>query len=229
MTTDMAFECLLVSQDPSVVNIMNELLGDLAFCTTVCPNSTTAFSVLSEGSTDLVIVDGQKASAELLNRITPARTGDKPTILVVSEAENPLQGPYSLLRKPITAESGKQFLQKAYAKLLRDYRKHKRYALMESVNARLNDNGSVRITLANIGEGGIGLNTGESLARRDVLSFPLLLPGTESPIHIESRVLWVRQYGAVGCEFTNMSQADLGCLSNWLENQCRIKKPLVEC
>ena len=230
MTADMAFECLLVSQDPSVVNIMNKLLGDLAISTNVCPNSATAATFLSEGSTDLVIVDGQKEFTELLNHINHSRRKEKPTVVVVSELESPVIGTHSLLQKPITAESGKRSLQTAYANLLQDYRRHTRYALVSSLIAELNNSDRfIRITVVNIGEGGVGLNTEEHLVKGDVLSFPLLLPGAESPIHIEGRVLWAREYGAVGCEFTNISQADRARLSVWLENQCRIKKPLVEC
>jgi len=229
MTTDMAFECLLVSEDPSVVSIMNKLLGDFAFSTNVCPNSATAATFLSEGSTDLLIVDGQRESTELLNRISHSRRKEKPTVVVVSELQSSVPGTYSLLQKPITAESGKRSLQQAYRKLLQDYRRHTRYALISPLIAELNNSDYfIPITVVNIGEGGVGLNTGEHLVKGDVLSFPLLLPGTERPIHIEGRVLWVRQYGAVGCEFTNISQADRARLKAWLENQCRIKKPLVE-
>jgi len=36
---------------------------------------------------------------------------------------------------------------------------------------------------------------------RDELSFRLLLPGGEKDISSRPRVLWTREYGAVGCEF----------------------------
>ena len=67
MTSDMAFECLLVSRDPGVVYVMNRLLNNLSISTNVCLSSSRAFDQLSGGSTDLVIVDWEDDSAEFLD------------------------------------------------------------------------------------------------------------------------------------------------------------------
>ena len=228
MTEDMAFECLLVSQDPSVVSIMDKLLGDLAISTKVLPTPTRAVEYLSEDSTDLVIVDWQKDSPEFLQHINRFGRPKKPAVMVVSDLPTSAPDRYSLLRKPITVESGAQTLKQTYWKLLRDYRQHTRVVLMRSLIAENQDGRSVPIMVENIGEGGVGLSAKEFLSLRDVLSFPLLLPGTEMPIDIEVRVLWLRQYGAAGCEFVSISQADRGRLHDWLEQKCPVKKPLVK-
>ena len=227
MTTDMAFECVLVSQDTSVVSMMNKMLRDLAISTNVCASQAKAFDYLAEGGTDLVIVDWQKDSTEFLRNINRSFLR-KPTVMVISDTADTTPGAYSFLRKPITAEEGAQTLKQTYSKLLRDYRQSARFGLTGSVSAKRQHGRPVAITLTNISAGGVGFTTEQSLARGDLLSFPIQLPDTDASIEIEARVLWMRQYGAVGCEFVNMTQADRRHLLAWLDQKCRVKKPLAE-
>ena len=228
MTEEMAFECLLVSGDPDVVKIMDKVLGDLAISTKISPTPATAVEYLSEGSTDLVIVDWQKDSPTLLQHMSRSGPPQKPALMIVSDLPKSVPGTYSILRKPITIESSTQSLKQTYSKLLHDYRQHTRCVVMKSLTATNQDGRSVPILVQNIGEGGVGLSAREFLSLRDVLSFPLLLPGTDMPIDIEVRVLWLRQYGAAGCEFVRISQADRLRLRDWLEQKCPVKKPLVK-
>ena len=176
MTPDMAFECLLVSQDSGVVSIMNKLLSDLAISTSVCPTPARAFDRLLEGGTDLVIMDWQNGSTELLQHITRSGGLRKPAVMVVSDIPNAVSGTHSLLHKPITEQSGVQSLKKVYSKLLQDYRQHKRCVLRSSLIAKNQYGRAVPITVTDVGEGGLGLNTEEFLSRGDLLSFVMLLP-----------------------------------------------------
>jgi hypothetical protein len=76
--------------------------------------------------------------------------------------------------------------------------------------------------------GGLGMSTRHEFAVGDVLSFHLLLPGTQRSVHIQARVQWTRQYGTVGCEFLRIPPVDLNILHDWLKSKSRIKKPVVE-
>jgi hypothetical protein len=80
-------------------------------------------------------------------------------------------------------------------------------------------------TNINIGEDGVGLTTKKRLAIGSIVSFQVPLPGFESDIHIQARVLWTREYGAVGCEFVRIPPGDLQVLHAWLEGKYRFKKP----
>ncbi|MGA2004901.1 MAG: PilZ domain-containing protein [Terriglobales bacterium] len=229
MTTDMRFECLLVSQDPVVVKIMSRLLVDLSFCMNICANARQAKNHLSEDTSDLLIVDCEEKSAELLEHINGSRKWRKPSVLVVSDfANHPAAGTCFTLRKPVTSESGAKTLKQVYSRMLLEYRKHTRYPLTNSLTAIDQYGRALPVTVTNIGDGGVGLSTSESLLRGDLLSFSLLLPDTDVPIQIEARVQWTRQYGTVGCEFSRIPPADLEVLYSWLKCKCRIKKPLVE-
>ncbi|MGB6474100.1 MAG: PilZ domain-containing protein [Candidatus Sulfotelmatobacter sp.] len=207
---------------------MNRLLNNLSISVNVCLSSLKAFDQLSEGSTDLVIVDWEDDSAEFLGKIRKSRGWQKPTVVAVSAKECRVPGADVWLRKPVTAESGAKSLKAAYSRMVYDYRRHGRYALMSAAVATDGKGRSVSVTVTDIGDGGVGLSSKQEFIVGDTLGFRLLLPSTDRIIYIHARVQWTRQYGAVGCEFLHISPVDLNILHDWLTSKNQIKKPSVE-
>jgi CheY-like chemotaxis protein len=240
MTSEMAFECLLVSHDPAVFCTMDRILQDLAIHTNVCPNPSKAADLLADGSTDLIVIDLESGqSSELMRQIFESHMRHKPTILAVSAVDCVIPGVHVFLRKPVTPESGAKSLKAAYSRMLSDHRKHTRFTLMTRVLTMDENNRTLSVTVTNIGERGVGLfvNTdiGEDgdgltvnrkLAVGSIVSFRVPLPGLGSVIYVQARVLWTRQYGAAGCEFVRISPRDLQILHAWLESRYQFKKPL---
>ncbi len=226
MTADMAFECVLVSRDPGVVCVMNRVLDNFSIATNVCFTSSKASEHLAQGSTDLIIVDYDETTEEFVRNLCKIQL-QKATVIAVSELDRPVPGAHLAIRKPLTGESCAQSVKTAYTKMLRDHRRHARYALMTSVRADDQNGRTIPITIVDVGDGGIGMITKELLAIGTRLSFHLLLPGAERSIFIEAKVLWTRQYGAAGCEFVRIPPVDLSILHDWLKQKCRVKRPLV--
>src|ERR1039458_5981745 len=172
MTPEMAFECLLLSHDPAVFCTMDRILQDFSIRTNVCSNSSRVASLLAEGHTDLIVIDLESEdSSEVMQQICQSRTGQKPTILAVSAMDCAVPGVHVILRKPVTPESGAKSLKAAYSRMLQDYRKHTRFALMTPVLASDEDNGTLSVTVTNIGEGGVGLTTNREAGSREHLVF----------------------------------------------------------
>lgn len=229
MTPGMAFECLLVSSDPGLFGTIDRILRELSISTKICLRSSRAFDLLANGSTDLIVIDWEgDASSELLHEIWKCGRTRKPTIVAISALDRPIPGAHVILRKPVTAESGAKALKSAYFRMVQDHRVHARYALMISLIAIDETNRTVPVIITDIGDGGVGLNTKVELAIGDVLSFRLLLPGLNRDIYIQARVLWTREYGAVGCEFLRIPPVDVDILHDWLKRKSQIKKPLIE-
>ena len=227
MTPDMAFECLLVSQDPAVVCPLNEVLDRLSISTKVCLTPSKAIGELDFASTDLVVIDwtDDSSSGELLSRIYHSDFVHKKTIVAVTEHDSYIRGTHVVLSKPITTESGEKCLRSVYDRMLIDYRQHARYAVMIPVIATNQDNRLLPVTITNVGDGGMGLSAKEGLSRGDVLSFRLTLPDTRRSIYVEARVLWTRDYGVCGCQFVRVPPVDLDILHEWLKAKCQVKKP----
>jgi hypothetical protein len=228
MTTDMAFECLLVCRDPTVFTTINRILRNLSICMNICLSPSKAFKVLSEGSADLIVIDWEgEASSELLHEIWQWDRWRKPTIVAISAQDCALPGVHVVLRRPVTDESGLKSLKIAYSRMLHDHRRCARHALTMSLIATDDSDRRVPLTLTNIGQGGVGLSTKEKLMIGDELSFRLLLPGEKKDISVQARVLWTREYGAVGCEFLCIPPVDLNILHDWLARKSQVKKPLI--
>src|SRR5271169_6054714 len=117
MTSDMAFECLLVSRDPGVVCTMNKILGNLSISTNICLSAAKAFDQLSEGSTDLVVVDCEDESAEFLRNIQKSGNWHKPTVVAVLSKDYPVPGAHVVVHKPATEASVAKALKAAYTRM----------------------------------------------------------------------------------------------------------------
>lgn len=227
MTPEMIFECLLVSHDPTVFCTMNRILEDFSIATNICLTASKAANLLEQGGTDLIVIDWDDDSYTLVHDASMSRLKQKPTILALAPDDRIIPGVHVLVRKPLTRESGTKSMCVAYTRMIRDFRKHVRYALMTPVRATDDDNRTLSLTVTNIGDGGVGLSTRDTLAVGGTLSFSLLLPGTQREISIQARVLWTREYGVAGCEFVRIPPTDLQVMLDWLQSRCRIKKPLI--
>jgi PilZ domain len=227
MALEMAFECLLVSDDPAVLSTMDPILHDFSISTSICPQSLRTGNWLERSATDLVVVDLEAVnSTDLWRQLQQFRTKQKPTVVAVSATDRVLPGVHIVLRKPVTHESGVRSLKVAYSKMLQDFRKHTRFALMESVLATRDSNDTFPVVVTNIGAGGVGIKTNEIIQVGSVLSFRVKLPELETEVSIRARILWAQPSGIAGCEFLQMSPFDAQVLHVWLESRYRIKKPV---
>jgi PilZ domain len=229
MTPEMTFECLLVSSNAEVFSTMHRVLRDFSIATRICLTASQATDLLAEGGTDLVIVDWDPdSSLQLVHEVWKSRANPKPTIVAMAREQETIPPDLPVLRKPVQRESGTNFMQAAYARLVQDFRRHMRYAVTTHVVAVDGNNRTIPLTVTNLGDGGLGLTTKEKLAAGNLLYLSIALPGSGKEITIQARVLWTSQFGAAGCEFTRIPPADLEVLLNWLRSRCRIKKPLID-
>jgi hypothetical protein len=229
MTPDNAFECLLVSRDPGLFSTMSRILRDLSISVEVCLSSAKACQLMGKNSAELIVIDWEgEDSSELLQKIRTGRACKTPTVMAISSLDRRVPGAHVVLKKPVTIESGTRSLRSAYSRMLMDYRRHARFALMMPVVAQRDDGRPISLTVVDIGDGGVGLSTKETLNIGDSLSFRLQLPRAERDILIQVRILWTRDYGRVGCEFLRIPPVDLTILLGWLKGKSQIKKPLAE-
>ena len=228
VTSDMAFECLFVSRDPSLFSIFGRALRDLSISMDVCLSASKALDLVGKGRTDLIVIDWENEnSPELLRGIWKGGKWRQPTVVAVSSSDTPVPGAHVVLRKPVTPASGAKCMKTAYSMMLLDYRRHTRHALMIPLVAKCGDGRAMSVTITNIGYGGVGLSTTQELVIGDVLSFRLLLPGAPKDILVCARVLWTFEQGRAGCEFMRLPPVDLMILDEWLKAKAQIKKPLT--
>jgi hypothetical protein len=224
----MEFECVLASCDPEVLRMFNRSLLDLAIATKICFHASQAHRAIAQGSTDLIIIDlVDEPSMELLREIWKRGTREKPTIVGISSTDHHIPGVHLKVRKPLTAESSLKALKMAYTRMLMDYRRQARHALMISVMAIDDLNCEIPVTVMDVGYGGVGLRLRHKARIGQVVCFSLRLPGAKKSIHIEARVIWKRDFGRVGCEFVRIPPVDLSIFHDWLRENIVIKQPKI--
>jgi len=228
MTSDMAFECLLVSQDAAVVGMMNRLLGDLSISTNICLTPADALGLVNGRSVDLLVLDFPEDARceDLLCKLSSFVKTQKTTVLAITSGDKSVQNAHLVLRKPFWVDSAEKHLRTAYHKMLQDHRKKSRVAVMSSVVATDQHGKSFPVLVTDVGHGGVGLSTKETLAIGNVLSFCLPLPDAQKSLDLQIRVLWTRDYGAAGGEYKQIRPADLAALHEWLDRKSQVKKPL---
>jgi len=229
MTSDMAFECLFVSRDAGLFRTLARILRNLSITINLCVSPEKAFDALGQGSTDLVVIDWEgEESSEFLRKLWMKGKWKKPTVVAILPSESRMPGAHVVIKKPVTAEAGEKSFRDAYSRMLIDYRRHVRHAVMLPVMASCEDGRTTALTVVDIGDGGVGISTQETFLIGDILSFRLLLPGARREVLVNVRVLWTRDYGRIGCEFVRIPPVDLIVLHDWLKERSRVKKPLVE-
>ncbi len=229
MTPEMAFECLLLTDDAGVFSTLSRVLRDLSICTNVCLSPSKALSLLAKGSTDLIVIDWEEeTSSEFLHGMWKLGRRQKPTVVAISSQGGCIPGVHVVLPKPVTDEASRKALKLAYSRMLQNYRRHARYALMTPVVVTDDRNRSLPVTVMDIGDAGVGLRSKGDFIVGDTLSFHLTLPGASREISVQARVLWTREFGTVGCEFLRIPPVDVNILHDWLKQRMKVKKPLLE-
>jgi hypothetical protein len=228
MTSELAFQCLFVSRDPEVFRVVASILRELSIAIEICLRPSKAAAILESSTTDLVVIDWEgEESSDLIQKIWKDKK-KKPTLVAIASDDYPLPGAHIVIKKPLTAESGAKSFRTVYQRMLIDYRRHVRHALMVPVLATTAEGSQISLTVTDIGDGGVGLASKQKLLVGDVLSFRLLLPGAPREVLIHVRVLWGREYARFGCEFLRIPPVDLMIVHDWLKVKGQVKKPRIE-
>jgi CheY-like chemotaxis protein len=228
MTSDMAFECLMVSQDQAVIGMMSDLLDDLSISTNVCASPADAPTLMAGKSTDLLVVDLlENAPSDFMRKIRCGRT-QRTTVMAISGDDSQILNAHLVLRKPLRTDAASRYLKVAYSRMLQDHRKRARFSVMKSLLAVDQDKRSVPLTITDIGHGGAGIVSKMDLAIDDVLNFALKLPDAQGDLNLNLRILWTREYGAAGGEFLQMAPTDIDVLNEWIERKGKVKKPRIQ-
>lgn len=229
MTSEMAFECLFISRDPSLFRVVAGVLRDLSISIEICLRASKASDFLRKRQTDLIVIDWEgEESSELMHKVWNEGRSKKPTLVAISSNDSPILGADVVIKKPLTSEMGMKSFRTAYQRMVVEYRRHLRHVLMLSITATTEDGRALSVIITDIGDGGVGLCSRKRLTVGDTLSLHLLLPGAPREIFLNVRVLWTREYSRLGCEFVRIPPVDLMLLHDWLKAKSRVKKPGVE-
>ena len=165
MTADMTFEGLIVSHDAGIFRVMDRTLRQLSISASVCLGGSKARNHLTKHRTDLLVLDCDMNDwTEVMDEVWRSTRSKKPTVVAISRTQSRVPGAHVVVKKPITDEGAAESLKAAYHRMLHDYRRHARHAVMMPVVATDEKQGSVSIMVTDIGDGGLGISTKEPLS-----------------------------------------------------------------
>jgi PilZ domain len=235
MTPDMKFEALLVSQDLQVLQKTLETMEYLSIDVDICGSPSGALDLLTRRNVDLVILDYDEGNgtAEIARTVSKPGGCLKTTIAALVDSsfsgkQITEAGAHVLIQKPLTNNFNSYFRTLVYSRMVREWRRHPRYAVRWLVAAKDSNNRPVPLTMEDISRAGVGLSFVGKLLVDDILTFRLLLPGTNRIIRFVARVLWKLRDNRAGAEFVNISTDDADVLDTWLQSRHRVKSGGIE-
>jgi hypothetical protein len=235
MTPDMKFEALLVSPNLPVLKGLLEVLEDLSIDVDICMSPTRAVDVLTKRNVDLVVIDcdDEASAAELAKKLGNSSSQRKTTIAAL--AGGPFAGKqvtegwaHVLIQKPLTANFRADFRKLVYSRMIREWREQPRYAVRWLVAAKDANDRPVPVTMEDISRAGVGLSFVGNLHVDDILTFRVMLPGTNQIIQFDARILWTLRDNRAGAEFVKISRFDSYVLNEWLQSRHKVKKLATE-
>jgi hypothetical protein len=226
MTSDMKFEALVFSQNVNVLNDLLAIMEDLPIDVNVCMLPSRAIDLLAQRDFDLLVLDCERGNGvEELAARSRASTGCRKMLIAAlpygADPSNNFSpaGADVLIHKPLTASSTNDFRDLVYSRMVTEWRREPRYAVRWLVAAKDANGRPVPLTMMDISEGGIGLSYTGNVSVADLLTFKLLLPGSNQVIQFDARILWTVRNNMAGAEITNIAAFDGGILRAWLQDK----------
>jgi hypothetical protein len=235
MTPDMKFEALLVSQDLQILQRTLATMEDLSIDVDICMSAPRALDLLTRRIVDLVVLDCTEGNgaAEVVKTISKSEGCLRTTIAALvdgpcSGRQITEAGAHVLIQKPLSNNFQSDFRNLVYSRMVWEWRQHPRYAVRWLIAARDQNDRPVPVTMEDISRAGVGLSFVGKLLVDDILTFRLLLPGTNHIIRFDARVLWRLRDNRAGAEFVNISTLDADVLDDWLQSRHRLKNGGVQ-
>jgi PilZ domain len=235
MTSEMNFEALLVSQDLQILQRTSETMEKLSIDVDICGSALGALDLLTERNVDLVILDcdERNGAAEIAKTVRKLRGCLKTTIVAL--VDDPLSGKqiteagaHILIQKPLTTNFESDFRTLVHTRMMWERRRHPRCAVRWLVAAKDSKDRPVPVTMEDTSRAGVGLSFVGKLLVDDILTFRLLLSGTNQIIRFDARVLWRLRDNRAGAEFVDISTVDADVLDTWLQVRHRVKSGGIE-
>ena len=221
----MELRSLLLSQDQSMIDVLQRALLDLGIGVEVYSTAEWAREDLSDSHFDAVIVDCDvSGAASILEMLHSSANNSRALTFAITNADSGLHNAFGLganlaLQKPITVERARSSLRAAYGLIMQERRKYFRLALDIPVRVVIGERSGTVANSMNISEGGMAIRSEDDLPLNGVVKLAFLLPGQKSELEARAVVVWKDPRGHLGLRFEPMSAESRQKLNNWLSEQ----------
>jgi len=230
----MTLESLVLSGDADVVRVLRHTLEKLSIEVEICQEAKKASEILTSEKFDAVIIDCDdlQGGLELLRglRATPSNKSSVTFALLNGKKTSTQEvfgmGVNFVLQKPITTLNAIRCFNAALSFMERERRRYYRQPVQMSVLVGVTAGGEeFKATSTNVSEGGMAILFDGALPKNAASWLKFTLPGTTTPLQLESRLAWADGRGHVGFRFLDVPQSSAEVLEKWLNEQVEKKLP----
>lgn len=222
----MALDCLVISRDPEVLQVLRQGFEKLSIIAEFCGGAGSGLEILASEKYDGVIIDCDdldggnevlhelKKSASNRNSVAFAILNNKTTTKQAFEL-----GANFVLQKPVLPVNAMRCLAAAFGQMTRERRRYFRVPIEMPTTLVFQDGPEVKVTGTNISEGGMAIHFKGKLPKKGLKHVQFTLPGTNNSLQPKIDLAWVDGSGNAGLRFRDLPQSSREHLERWLSTK----------
>ena len=225
MKEQVQLDGLLFSRDAGVLAVMNQILGRFAIKTEAYTEIGSAVEAVTHRRLDAVIVDWDIANdaTRIVRSARKSSPNRNSTIVALVDAGSEtlalLVGANFMIYKPVDLDHASRCMRAAYGTMLQERRRAARVSVDIPVTARVSQLGILEARVSDLSVGGLALQCEQPLQIDREVSLMFSLPGTNSAVRINGKVVNGNASGRAGVRFSFVPEEDLNLLEGWLATE----------
>lgn len=225
MKEQVQLDGLLFSRDAGVLRVMNQILDRFAIKTEVYAEIGSALEAVTHRRLDAVIVDWDIANdaTRIVRSARKSSPNSNSTIVAMVDAGSEtlalLVGANFMIYKPVDLDHASRCMRAAYGTMLQERRRAERVSVDIPVTARVSELGILEARVSDLSVGGLALQCERSLQIDREVSLMFSLPGTNSVVRVNGKVVNGNATGRAGVRFSFVPEEDLSLLESWLATE----------
>jgi DNA-binding response OmpR family regulator len=222
----MSLQALVFCSDEKIVRVLRRVLSDLEIVVDQCPDADSAIRKLTRQRYEAVIVDctDEHTASQVLRSARSAPCNKRAVAVAIIDGKTAVRSAFELgahfvLYQPISSERARASFRAARALMKRERRRNTRIQVEIPVTLITNDgSGQQRAVTADLGEGGMAIQSSLRPKKARAMTVRFSLPGTEYKIDCQAEVAWQNARKLVGIRFVDMAPEAHDELKAWINS-----------
>ncbi len=221
----MGLQALILTQDEHALRVLTRLLEDLEIQVKHCAQVEAAGVLLARQKFDGILLDCDvEGTRELLPKVRSHPENNRSIIFAILSSAMTVGSAFQLganfiFYKPVSMERTRRSLRAARGLMMRERRRHVRYALEAPVFLTMRAGKEIRAFLVDVSRGGIAIRIPEIPEMQQDVHLRVALPGMATALEAEGLVAWADRYGRAGIHFASMAESTRQEFDRWLSER----------
>ncbi len=221
----MELQALILTEDERTLRVLTKLLEDLEIRVKDCAQVEAASELLAGQKFDGILLDcDMEGSRNLLSKARSHPENKRSIIFAILSSTMTVGSAFQLganfiFYKPVSLERTRRSLRAARGLMMRERRRHFRYALEAPVFLTMEEGKEVRAFVVDLSRGGMAIRVPEAPEMKQDVHLRVALPGMATSLEAQGKVVWADRYGRAGLHFAAMAEATRRELDRWLSEK----------